>query len=339
MARRSASETTPIGAVAARAGVSIATVSRVVNGVPNKASAATVLRVQDAVAALGYRPISAGRSLRERQSRLVAVLAPNLANPAMAAMAASIEAALRSCGLVMVLCDTHDDPAVQDEYLLEMCAQQVRATVLLGAVASVQLDRLAQAGERLLFVGRRRPGGGSDAFIGIDNRKAGADAARFFLERRLPVLGVLHGNAASSATAERIAGFREELAAAGQPLPEDRCRTLAGAEHTQIGFACAAALADRPGPAGLFCSSDLIAYGAHRALTAMGRSPGVTMFGFDDNPLNDWVAPWLNSVRVPYEAFGPAVAEALARVVWPGPHGVVILPHRVVLRGDPLITP
>ena len=333
MARRSASETTPIGAVAARAGVSIATVSRVVNGVPNKASAATVLCVQEAVAALGYRPTSAGRALRERQSRLVAVLAPNLANPAMAAMAASIEAALRGCGLVMVVCDTHDDPVIQDEYLLEMRAQQVRATVLLGAVASPQLDRLAQAGERLLFVGRRRPGGRPGPFIGIDNRKAGADAARFFLGRGLPILGVLHGNVASSATAERIAGFREELVAAGQPLSEDQFRTLDGAEHTRIGFACAAALVDRPGPGGLFCSSDLIAYGAHRALGALGRSPLVTLFGFDDNPLNDWVAPWLNSVQVPYEAFGPAVAAVLARVVWPDPRYAVVLPHRVVVRG------
>ncbi len=113
-----------INAVAARAGVSIATVSRVINGVANKASPATIVRVKEAIAALDYRPTSAGRALRQRTSRLVAVLAANLANPAMAAIAASAETALRDAGLVMVLCDTHDRPELQDEYLREMLASR-----------------------------------------------------------------------------------------------------------------------------------------------------------------------------------------------------------------------
>ncbi len=118
--------------VAAQAGVSIATVSRVMNGVAGGASPATAERVRQAAAALGYRPLSVGRTLRQKRSRLVALLAANLANPAMTAMAASIETALRRKGLVMVLCDTHDRPELQDEYLLEMRAQLVCATVLRG---------------------------------------------------------------------------------------------------------------------------------------------------------------------------------------------------------------
>ena len=84
-----------IRAVAERAGVSIATVSRVVNGMHDKARDATVRRVLDAVAELGYRTQSAGRTLRQREGRIVGVLVANLANPAMAAIAAAIEAALR----------------------------------------------------------------------------------------------------------------------------------------------------------------------------------------------------------------------------------------------------
>ena len=324
-----ASSTVSITEVAARAGVSIATVSRVINGVAGKASPATVARVQAAVAELGYRPASAGRALRERSSRLVAVLAPNLANPAMAAIAASIEQALRGAGLVMVACDTHDDPTIQDEYLLEMRAQRVRATVLLGAVASPMLTRLAKASEALIFVGRRQPGGGAAPFIGIDNRRAGADAARYFLVRGLAVRGILHGAVSSSATAERIAGFRAELAHHGVKLSEAQVLTRAEAEHTAIGHCCAPALFG--GRGGIFCSSDLIAYGAHRAALEAGlRVPeDIALFGFDDNPLNDWVAPWLSSIQVPYAAFGAAVVERL-RAGLEG--GDTLLAHRVVCR-------
>lgn len=320
----------PIGAVAARAGVSIATVSRVVNGVRNKASPATIARVQEAVDALAYRPASAGRALRERRSRLVAVLAPNLANPAMAAIAASIERALRPHGLVMVACDTRDDPDIQDEYLAEMRAHRVRATVLLGAVRSRRLFDEAP----LLFVGRRHPGR-SAPFIGIDNRQAGIDAARFFIDRGIRVMGMLHGAATSSATAERVEGFRTHLADQGHPLPPDRILTLPGREHTEIGLLGAPGLLTRePGRVGVFCSSDLIAYGAHRALLALGlRVPqDVTLLGFDDNPLNDWLAPWLSSIQVPFAAFGAAVAAAIERLGNGDAVEDTILPHRLIVR-------
>lgn len=323
-----------IATVAARAGVSIATVSRVVNGVTNKASAETVRRVRAAVEELGYRPLSVGRALRRGESRLVALLAANLANPSQAAVAASAETALREAGLVMVLCDTHDRPDLQDEYLLEMRAQLARATVLLGAVASPQLAAARAAGATLLFVNRRCPD--ADApFVGIDNRAAGAEVAAFLLDRGIADPAVIHGPIASSATADRLDGFRARLAAAGVALGPERVTTEPGLDHLRIGYAATARLmALRPRPRALFCLSDLMAYGAHRRLAEMGLEVprDVLLIGFDDNPLNDWVAPWLVSVRVPYERFGTAVVEALG-AVWarrtPGP---VLLPHLIVVR-------
>ncbi len=327
--------TVSIVTVAARAGVSIATVSRVMNGVANRASADTTARVHRAIAELGYRPISVGRALRERRSRLVALLAANLANPAMAAIAASVEAALRSQGLVMVLCDTHDRADIQDEYLLEMRAQLVRATVLLGAVASPQLDAMLRDGEPILFVNRRSPDGADRPYIGVDNVRAGRDVARLFLSRGLPVQGVIHGSLQSSATADRLAAFQDELALGGRPLAADRMVTLDMLDHVQIGYRCAAALLrGRPDQCGLFCSSDLIAYGAHRALTEAGlRVPGdVLLVGFDDTPLNEWLAPWLSSVWVPYDQFGIEVANALT-AIWAGETvGARLLEHRLVER-------
>src|SRR5262245_19878382 len=103
-----------LAVVAEAAGVSRATVSRIVNGEVGRASPQTVERVRRIVSELGYRPNHAGRSLRLRESQIVAMLAPNLDNPAMAAIAASTENALRDAGYVMVLCDTHDRADLQD---------------------------------------------------------------------------------------------------------------------------------------------------------------------------------------------------------------------------------
>ncbi len=323
--------------VAARAGVSIATASRVINGIANKASSATAVRVHQAVAALGYRPVSVGRTLRHGQSRLVALLAANLANPIMAAIAASAEAALRAEGLVMVLCDTHERPEIQDEYLLEMRAQFARAIVLLGAVASPQLAAMQAAGEPLVFVNRRSPHDPTHATIGIDNAGAGRDVADFFLQRNIPVAGAILGSPASSATADRLRSFRARLAAAGRKLSATAVIWDAtDLDHMAIGYrAVDTLLAQYPTrPCGIFCLSDLIAYGAHRRLTECGIAvpDAVCLLGFDDNPLNDWVAPWLSSVRVPYAAFGAAMVRVLHGMTRGESLSDQVLPHRLVVR-------
>lgn len=325
----------PIRAVAARAKVSIATVSRVMNGIVNKASPATIERVRRAVDELGYRPASVGQALRHRQSRLVALLASNLANPAMAAIAASAEVALRQAGYVMVLCDTHDTAELQDEYLLEMRAQFVRATVLLGAVPSPKLREFSAADEPLLFVNRRRPHDGMGPFVGIDNRDAGNDVADLFAANRITRLGIIHGDLKSSATADRIAAFRARMKQHGVKLQAAAILTEDGLDHLAIGYrAMGRMLASQPRPRGVFCTSDLIAYGAARRAREFGLTVphDLLIVGFDDNPLNDWIAPWLTSVRVPYERYGSAIVSALHNL-WDGAaQDATILEHQIVVR-------
>jgi len=318
--------------VALAAGVSVATVSRVLNGIPGKASAATVERVRRIAADLAYRPGRAGGALRQGRSRLVAVLAPNLANPAMAAIAASIEVALRAQQQVMVLCDTHEDPAIQDEMLLEMRAQRVHATIMLGAVASPQLARLCAAGERILFVNRAGPQAAALGFVGIDNRAAGRAVAELLLTRDMPVWGVICASPGSSAVRARVAGLRARLHEAGRTLPPDRIIERADADHALAGqLGIARLLAEGVAPRGaLFCTSDLVAYGAARALRETTLAD-LAIVGFDDNPLNDLLAPWLSSVRIPYAEFGPAIARALAGSDAVGSD--VLLDFRLVLRG------
>jgi LacI family transcriptional regulator len=257
----------------------------------------------------------------------------------MAAIAASAETALREAGYVMVLCDTHDRPDLQDEYLLEMRAQLVRGIILLGAVPSPQLQEFVRQKEPLLFVNRRNPFPEPAPFVGVDNGLAGADVARLFLDRDIRDIAVIHGSLKSSATAERLEAFVGQLAAAGVRLPRSRRLTAAMLDHLEIGYAAAGRLVTPgPVPRGIFCLSDLIAYGVHKRLEEAGlRVPQDTLIvGFDDNPLNGWLAPWLSSVRVPYARFGAAIVDMFDRIRTDAEPSSVELPHELILRDAPV---
>jgi LacI family transcriptional regulator len=318
--------------VAARAGVSIATVSRIVNGETRRASAQTVERVRAAVDLLGYQPNHVGRALRRRQSRIVAMLAPNLDNPAMAAIAVSTEAALRSAGYVMILCDTHDRADLQDEYLQAMRSQLVQGYVMVSAVRSAELHAAAVRGEPIVYVSRRSPEG-DGAYVGIDNRAAGASAADHLVDRGIAEPAVIFPAQGSSTTRDRVLGFIKRLGERGIAPPRLRQAMAPGLSHLQAGYDAARILVaadDGAGwPKGLLCVSDMMAYGAFRLASEqrVAIPSDCLIIGIDANPLNAWIAPWLTSVRIPYEDFGARVVEQL-KVLWGGGvAGDSLLPH------------
>lgn len=323
-----------LSSVADAAGVSPATVSRIVNGDFGRASPETVERVQRIVAELGYRPNHAGRSLRLRESQIIAMLAPNLDNPAMAAIAASTENALRDAGYVMILCDTHDRPELQDEYLEAMRAQLARGYILVSAVPSPGLRAALARNEPLVFVNRRNPLG-AGAFVGIDNAKAGADAADYFHDLGIRDLAVVHPSSPSWPIAERVEGFLARCAERGVPRAAIRQAEAEGANHLEIGYSAMKKLIGASGwPAGLLCPSDLIAYAAYRLATETGRTipDDCRIVGIDDNLFNAWIAPWLSSISIPYRKFGAEVVAQL-RACWSGaPASARILPHTLIRR-------
>lgn len=310
--------------VAEAAGVSTATASRVLNGIAGKATEETVRRVREAAARLAYRPLAAARELRRGVADLAVLLAPNLANPTMATLAAAIETALRPEGIGVLLCDTHDEVTLQDNALAATRALRPRATVLLGAVASPALARHQAEGERLLFVGRRCPHAPRAPFVGIDDRAAGRAVAAALLAAGCRRLGVVHGPLFSSATADRVAGFR---ACAGRALAEADVLGGEGLDHLRIGAAAAARWRSASRPDGIMCTSDLIALSAHRVLGESGPGVPPVIWGFDGSPLNRWVAPWLSSVALPYAEIGAAVRDWV--VGGPAATRDAILPFRL----------
>lgn len=324
--RRRGGEPVSLATVAAVAEVSISTVSRIVNGQTHRASRETVERVRGAIDSLGYRPNQLGRALKRGESRVVAMLTANLNNPVMATVAASAEAALRAAGYVMILCDTHDRPELQDEYLKAMRSQAVQGYVLVTNVKSPGLAAFVACGEPAVFACRRNPYA-SGAFVGIDNVRAGAEAADYLWSRGCREPAVLFPTQSSSTIEDRLAGFCMRLEELG-----GRCTRVEapGLSHLDVGCDAARILLDRPSlPPGVMCLSDQIAYGAHRLFFERGlRVPeDCVMVSIDGSTLNSWLAPWLTSVKVPYGEFGTHIVELLEEI-WRGETpGERILPY------------
>jgi LacI family transcriptional regulator len=217
-----------------------------------------------------------------------------------------------------------------------MEAQLARGIVLLVAVPSPRLDQLRATGRPLIFVNRRDPGDENSPFVGIDDHAAGFAVARHWLARPEPgPFGLLHASLSFSAGQRRAAGFVAGLMEGGVPEADILRGTGAGKSHLAIGHEGMGTLLAAPVvPRRILCLSDLIAYGAYRRLTEAGLSvPGdVALFGFDDNPLNAWIAPWLSAVKIPYDGFGPVVVDTLAALLDKGQAKASFLRHELVIR-------
>ena len=236
----------------------------------------------------------------------------------------------------MILCNTDENAETQDVYIEEMRSHMVSSIVLLGAVDTPGLRRAMAAGLSVIFINRKPPPGLSGPFVGIDNHSAAQLVAEQFVRQKYSPCATIHGPLVSSASRERLEGYRDYLAGADMPLED---RYVVGADLTiESGYSSAVRLLDlEPRPRAIFCGNDLIAYGAYRRCRELDlRVPDdVALFGFDDNPLNEWLAPWLSTIHVPYDSFGPATAQIvhdLDRGKTVGENFEILLPYRSALR-------
>ncbi|TGP21531.1 MULTISPECIES: LacI family DNA-binding transcriptional regulator [unclassified Mesorhizobium] len=314
--------------VARLSGVSTATVSRFFSGKESVIAPETVASVRTAAQALGYTPSEIGRSLRLARSNVVMMLVPDATNPFTADVAASVEQSLNGIGLSMVLANASENADQQDRLLADAEGLRARAVILQGAIDTPRLREMALRRNNLIFVNRRPAEGITAPYVGIDNFAAGVAVGRYFSQQGYQNYVAIHGPRPFSGSIERLDGFLEGL---GNPsiLQFESSYKMEAGYHQALNF-----LADRSRRYSVFCGNDMIAYGVYRAAAELNvRVPeDLVIFGFDDNRLNEWLAPWLTTVKVPAFDFGPAVA---ALIEGPGKNGrrqSVILPFELKIR-------
>ncbi|MEV4347983.1 LacI family DNA-binding transcriptional regulator [Actinoplanes sp. NPDC049596] len=321
--------------VAARAGVSIKTVSNVVNGYVHVAPA-TRARVQAAIEALGYVPNMAARQLRSGRSGVIALAVPELQSPYFAEIAGLIVQAAEQRSWT-VLIDQTDGQAERERNLVAGLRRHAIDGLIFSPLALAGEELAHEGGTPMVLLGERVWHGPAD-HVAIDNTAAAADATRHLCSlgrRRIAAIGVQDRPSAVTAR-QRLAGYRSALAEAGRPALEMPVESF----HRADGAAAMARLLDEgERPDAVFCFNDLLALGAMRTLAERGLSvPGdVAVIGFDDIEDGRFSTPTLSTISPDAPRIAQLAVDLLAERLGDGSAAAgapreLRVDHRLVIR-------
>lgn len=297
--------------VAAAAGVSPATVSRVLNG-KVEVAADLRIRVEAAVDRLGYRPNGRARSLRTRATTVLGVVIADVTNPFFTAMVRGVEDVAQAANYSVVLANADEDVAKERRYL-EVAAAEQMAGVVLSPASSRRTDVsvLARYGIPLVTVDRQLPGGDADS-VSINNNLAARLATEHLAAQGCRRIAFVSGPSVTSTGQRRLAGYRAALRASGLPSDDDLVkradfRVEGGYEAT------VELLSSRKRPDGLLVSNNLMALGALQALQEEGVDiPGDVAFAsFDGISWARTLRPTLTVIEQPTYEIGRRAAELL----------------------------
>jgi DNA-binding LacI/PurR family transcriptional regulator len=300
--------------VARVAGVSRATVSRVVNGSP-KVSPDIRRSVERAIDRLGYVPNRAARSLVTRRSESIAVVITEPAtrlfsDPFFPRVIRGVSTALAARDLQLVLL-MPDDPHEEERTVRYLTGGHVDGVILVSLHGNDPLpSELAARRIPLVVVGR--PLGVEVDHVDADNRGGAALATRHLLEGGRRRIATITGPADMVAGIDRLAGYRDALSEAGVPADPE---LIAVGDFTHEGGTAAMErlLVTRPDLDAVFCASDLMAVAALGVLQTGGRRvpEDVAVVGYDDAPIATTTRPPLTSIRQPVEEMGREMVHLL----------------------------
>lgn len=324
--------------VADRAGVSVATVSRVLNG--RSPVAETRDRVLAAVAELGYRPNVVARALRTARTRTLGLVISDLRNAFFTELADAVEQEARRLGYSLIIGNAGESPEQQDDYIRTLLDRRIDGLMVSSAgTGSAMLREVVASGTPLVLLDRPVPG------VDAPCVRAEGGAALTELAAHLASLGrrrpaVIVAPAGTPVGDERLEGFRAALAGHGIALPPERA--AASPDMTPAGGRrVMRRLLELPEPPDAVLAADnLMALGALDELRARGlRVPDdVALVAFDDVPWFAHTCPPLTAVAQPTRELGRAAVHTLLERIEGRPAASVLLSARLVVRrscGEP----
>ncbi|SEG79737.1 transcriptional regulator, LacI family [Actinacidiphila yanglinensis] len=349
--------------VAARAGVSSATVSRVLNG-NYPVAGSTRERVRRAVAELDYVVNGQARALAAASSDLVGVLVNDVADPFFGLIASALQreiaagpGRLPGDGKLAVVCNTGGSPEAELTYLTLLERQRAAGVVLTGgavedrqhtAAVTARLARLAASGTRIVLCGRPPlPDAGAEiTTIAFDNRGGARRLTEHLLSLGHRRIGCVAGPLERSTTRHRLEGHRAALAAYGL-APEvaagEEFRDLPGRPVVHGGYDRSSGydgalelLRKDPAVTAIVAANDTAALGVCAALRDRGLSvPGdVSVAGFDDLPFSVDAAPALTTVRIPLQEAGARAGRLVLGRSAPPPGAMATVATELMVRGS-----
>jgi len=319
--------------VADRAGVSVGTVSRVLNGATNCAPALRE-RVQRAIRDLDYVPNHAARSLKRRSTEQIELVVPDIANPVYVAMAKSVQQVARERGYRLSLISTDGNPLEERLAVKNLERQHVDGLVICSIrVTPSFVEQVRASRHKVCVIGKLPPRTEVDS-VHIDSEFGAALAVKHLVEGGRRTVALVNGDAKTVPAEARLRGYRRGLAENG--LAHDASLSV----HTTFtmfgGYtATTPLLKARPELDAIFCANDLIALGVMRRLRELGRRvpEDVAVVGVDNIDLGKVSSPTLTSVSLLAGERGRLATELLTeRLAAPElePRHVLLTPRLIV---------
>ncbi|MFB9556432.1 LacI family DNA-binding transcriptional regulator [Streptomyces roseoviridis] len=321
--------------VAARAGVGLKTVSRVVNGEAG-VTPDTERRVQEAIDALGFRRNDSARVLRKGRTASVGLVLEDLADPFYGPLSRAVEEVARAHGALLINGSSAEDPERERELALALCARRVDGLIVIPAGADHRyLEPEIRAGVATVFVDR--PAGGIDADVVLSDSFGGARAGVAHLiahgHRRIGFIG---DRPRIHTATERLRGYRAAMEDAGLAVA-DGWVSLGPTDPERVTAAVGAMLSGPEPVTALFAGNNRVTVTAVRVLAARERP--VALVGFDDIELADLLG--ITVIAQDAAALGRTAAERLFRRLDGGEEApaTVVLETALLARGSGEIPP
>ena len=302
--------------VARRAGVSLPTVSYVVNNGPRPVSEITRTRVLAAIKDLGYQPNQMARNLARRNTRAIGLIIPNSSDLFFARLAQAIEEAAFRQGFNLFLCNTHQDLQRELDHFSSLVDKKIDGILLVTCgIKPGQLTQAAGSNLPLVIVDREIEGAFYDTFV-FDNHSAGQQAAEHILFHGHSRVACIAGPKSLKGAREREAGCLEALRKAGIEVP---AKWHIWSDYTfEGGFKAAQNIlstTDHP-TAIIACNDEMGVAAIHAARNAhLGVPADVAVMGISDSFIGQVCIPQLSTISGSLEEMGRRAAEALlARV-------------------------
>lgn len=310
-----------IADVARHAGVSVSTISNVLNGRLDRMRHETLQRVEAAIAALDYRPNRAARQLKTGRTPMLGLLVPSIANPMYGFIAREIETvAQERHGHRVVLGNTYRHKDKETGFFDDLLAHGVRGVVVISSLADeAHFEAAVQRGLVMVSYDRRATPGAAAAIdhVSVDNAEAARLATAHLIAHGHRRVAFVTAAGRTTSRDEKIRGFRAAAEAAGygaeaRVIEGSAASAYGDSEMADLGRLLAARIAADPQrPTGLVAVNDMLAFGLLAGLREAGLSVprDVSVVGMDGLFLAALTSPGLTTVRLPVAAMAQTIVE------------------------------
>lgn len=300
-----------IKSIAKKAGVSVATVSRVLNH-PDAVAPDTKEHILSIMESLDYKPNWMARGLKLNRTGAIALLIPEITDLSYMEIAKGVEDVAHQKNYNIMLCATEDDRNKEKGYIENFIARKVDGIILVSTyLKRNDLAQIKKQNISVVIIGKNEELAGEN-LVYTDYKAAAAEAARHLIEIGYRKIGMIHGSRPKIENTDKLEGFRNTMEEEGLSCPAERI--LEAENSIEGGFLAASKLLNlKDRPEAMFITSDLMAIGAMEKFKQSGLNipQDIAVVGFDNLKISGYLEPKLTTVTKPVYRMGLVAARLL----------------------------